>query len=39
MEDRQICVMDKENQNNVTKQIFKDIIQDNLPKIKASIYR
>lgn len=36
IENRQIFVIDKYNQNNVTKQIFKDIIQDNLPKIKYS---
>lgn len=34
MEDKQISVMGKENQNNITKRIFKDIIQYNLPKIK-----
>lgn len=32
MEDRQISVLDKENQDNVTKQILKDIIQYSTPK-------
>lgn len=34
MEGREISVTDKENQNKVTKQILKDIIQYSLPKIK-----